>query len=85
MRHHMMGAELTESVVHLGPSPRQNVIPVMEWLVDKGKSRFLVVGENQIYTSVAGEIISDYVDGIDGAICSNVNITEVADCLSLLE
>ena len=51
------GIEQSNNIAYVGPAPNQQALPAIEWLLSKGKRRFMLIGSDYVYPKVTNEII----------------------------
>ena len=60
------GLEESPRIVYLGPTPNQQLVPAVEFLVKQGKRRLYLIGSDYVFPRTASAIIKDKVKDIPG-------------------
>ncbi|MEK6248185.1 MAG: transporter substrate-binding protein, partial [Planctomycetales bacterium] len=56
------GLERSPNIIYAGTTPNQQIIPVIDWAIDKlGKKNFFLVGSDYIFPHAANAIIKDHL------------------------
>jgi len=56
------GIEQSSHIAYVGPTPNQQALPAIEWLIGKGKQRFLLIGSDYIYPKVTNKLIKQALE-----------------------
>lgn len=60
------GMESSENIVYMGAAPNQQIVPAIEYLIDKGYKKFFLLGSDYVFPRTANMIIHAQIDAVDG-------------------
>lgn len=60
------GMEASKNIVYMGAAPNQQIVPAIEYLVEKGYKKIFLLGSDYVFPRTANMIINAQVDAIDG-------------------
>jgi urea transport system substrate-binding protein len=55
------GEEQSPHVVYTGATPRQQALPAVEYLLDQGRRRFILIGSDYVYPRTTNAILKNYL------------------------
>ncbi|MBX3411390.1 MAG: transporter substrate-binding protein [Pirellulales bacterium] len=56
------GLETSPNIVYLGAAPNQQILPALDWAVEKlGQRKFFIVGSDYLFPRAATEVIKDHL------------------------
>ncbi len=62
------GLEESPNIVYLGATPNQQIIPALSWCVSNLGNRFFIVGSDDAFSRIAGQIARDGIGSLGGTI-----------------
>ena len=67
------GMEESPNVIYLGAAPNQQILPAIDWLLRAKKMEtFFLVGSDYVFPRMAGEVIRDRLEELDGNIVGEI-------------
>lgn len=60
------GMEASKNIVYMGAAPNQQIVPAIEYLIEKGYKKFFLLGSDYVFPRTANMIINAQIDAVDG-------------------
>lgn len=83
------GMEASSNIVYTGAAPNQQIVPAIEYLIDKGYKKFFLVGSDYVFPRTANMIITAQVEAagleIVGEEYADMEQTDFASIIAKIE
>lgn len=60
------GMEDSKNIVYMGAAPNQQIVPAIEYLIEKGYKKFFLLGSDYVFPRTANMIINAQIQAVDG-------------------
>lgn len=83
------GMESSSNIVYTGAAPNQQIVPAIEYLIEKGYKKFFLLGSDYVFPRTANEIIKAQVENagleIVGTEYADMDQTDFSTIISKIE
>lgn len=83
------GMESSSNIVYTGAAPNQQIVPAIDYLIEKGYKKFFLLGSDYVFPRTANEIISAQVKNagleVVGTEYADMNQTDFSTIISKIE
>lgn len=83
------GMEASSNIVYTGAAPNQQIVPAIEYLIEKGYKKFFLLGSDYVFPRTANEIIKAQVENagleIVGTEYADMDQTDFSTIISKIE
>lgn len=60
------GMESSPNIVYTGAAPNQQIVPAIEYLIEKGYKKFFLLGSDYVFPRTANSVINAQIAAVDG-------------------